>query len=316
MKPVLYMSLILSFLLAACNPDQSTPVEETAVAYSVNQQMAVLQTEAVLALTPTITPTPTSTPTATFTPMPTATAKPTITPTWIKRGKGVPIIAPILLYHHIRDTEKPGRYDISPAVFENQLIYLKSWGYTSVTVNDLANAIRYNDPLPEKPVVISFDDGDIDVYQNALPIMKRLGFIGTFYIVANRLGASDFVTVDQLKEMAASGWEIGSHSFSHQDLTQNHEALDTEGKYSKKVLMDKLGLPINSYAYPFGGIDPVVGQHIAAYGYTNAVGLGIGSRHSVLTIFYLDRLEVRNDYSYEQFAKLLPWSPVSTPPAE
>jgi len=284
-------------------------LEQTAVALAVQAQLDVIQTQAMLALTPTVTPTPT------MTPSPSPSPTPTATPPWSRRGKGNPIQAPILLYHHIRDAEKPNRYDISPAVFERQLNFLQQWGYTSITVDELANAIRYNDPLPEKPVIITFDDGDSDVYTNAFPIMKKLGFVGTFYIVANRLSSADFVTTDQLKEMAIAGWEIGSHSYSHIDLTQNHEALNREASYSKQVLSDALGLPINSFAYPFGQIDNTVGSHVSAYGYSDAVGLGISYTHGIHSLFYLSRLEVRNEYDDIAFAKLLPWSPVSTPPA-
>ncbi|MBA4420731.1 MAG: hypothetical protein C0391_06260 [Anaerolinea sp.] len=315
MKHTLFIVIAGTLFLSGCAAQSATRVEQTAIANNVQQQIEIMQTEAVLALTPTATATPTQTPTITPTPTPTLTATPTITPTWSKRGKGTPIIAPILLYHHIRGVEKPGRYEILPSVFEMQLTYLKQWGYTSITMETLANALRYNDPLPEKPVLITFDDGDLDVYENAFPIMQRLGFVGTFYIVSNRLQVKDFVTPAQLREMIAAGWEIGSHSHSHLDLTQNHNAINSEALGSKKILTAAIGRPINSFAYPFGQIDQVVGNHVSAYGYTNAVGLGIGYTHTILTIYYLDRLEVRSEYDYTAFAKLLPWSPVSTPPA-
>lgn len=312
LKKALPLLLAASILLSGCNPGKATQVQQTAVARAVIDQM---QTSAVLALTPTATATPTLTPTVTPSPTPTLTPTPTVTPTWSKRGKGTPIHAPILLYHHIRDNATPGRYDISPAVFERQMQYLKEWGYTAITVDTLVNALRYNDPLPEKPVVITFDDGTLDVYENAFPVMQRLDFPGTFYIVANRLQSADFVNAAQLREMVSAGWEIGSHSFSHQDLVQNHNALEHEGRDSKTYLSDTLGVPVNSFAYPFGQMDQTVGSHISAYGYTNAVGLGIFYTHTSGTLYYLNRLEVRNDYDDTAFAKLLPWSPVSTPPA-
>lgn len=315
MKYLLPLLLAVSITLSACSNQAPTRTEQTAIANSILQQLEIKQTAAVLALTPTITPTASQTPTVTFTPSPSPTATPTITPTWIKHVKGTPIIAPILLYHHIRDTEIPGRYDISPSVFKDQLLYLKQWGYTSITIETLVNAMKYSDRLPEKPVVITFDDGTLDVYENAFPIMKELGFVGTFYIVSNRLKAADFVNADQLKEMVSAGWEIGSHSHSHLDLTLNHNSINTEARGSKVVLQDAIGIPINSFAYPFGQIDPVVGDHVSTYGYTNAVGLGTSFIHSMGTIFYLSRIEVRYEYDYETFAKLLPWSPVSTPPA-
>ncbi len=219
MKRAIPMILLFALMFSSCATQGATKTEQTAIADSIMQQIEIKQTDVAFALTPTITPTASQTPTITLTPSPTSTATPTITPTWIKHPKGKPIFAPILLYHHIRDIEKPGRYDVSPATFETQLQYLKQWGYTSITIGQLVDALKYSDPLPEKPVIITFDDGALDVYQNAFPIMQKLGFVGTFYIVSNRLRAIDFVNVTQLREMIAAGWEIGSHSHSHKDLT-------------------------------------------------------------------------------------------------
>lgn len=315
MRRALPLLLLLALILSACASQAATRTEQTAIANSIMEQIQVKQTDVAVALTPTITPTASQTPTLTMTPSPTFTATPTITPTWIKHPKGTPLIAPILLYHHIRDIEKPGRYDVSPATFEAQLQYLKEWGYTSITIETLVNALKYSDPLPEKPVIITFDDGALDVYQNAFPIMQKLGFVGTFYIVSNRLKSTDFVNVAQLRELISAGWEIGSHSHSHIDLTKDHNAINSEALLSKRELIDAIGYPVNSFAYPFGGIDPVVGSHVSSYGYTNAVGLGTSYTHTMYTIFYFSRLEVRNEYDMNAFARLLPWSPVSTPPA-
>lgn len=316
MRRTLPLLLLFALIFSACASQGATRTEQTAIASSIMQQIQLKQTDVAFALTPTITPTATLTPTITLTPSPTSTATLTVTPTWIKHPKGSSLTAPILLYHHIRDIEKPGRYDVSPATFEAQLHYLKEWGYISITIEDLSNALRYSDPLPEKPVIITFDDGALDVYQNAFPIMQRMGFVGTFYIVSNRLKSVDFVNVAQLKELVAAGWEIGSHSRSHIDLTKDHAAINVEALQSKQELIDAIGFPVNSFAYPFGGIDPVVGDHISNYGYTNAVGLGISHTHSMGSIFYLSRMEVRKDYDFNAFARLLPWSPVSTPPVQ
>jgi peptidoglycan/xylan/chitin deacetylase (PgdA/CDA1 family) len=310
MKRLILIIPILLSLLASCGQPSSIEIQQTAVANSIMLQLQAKQTQAVLALTPTITLTPlpvTLIPTSTNTPLPTAT------PTWIYHNRQEKIYAPILLFHHIMNVEVPNRYNISLDTFTTQIKNLKEWGYTSITVSTLANAIRNGGELPEKPVVISFDDGDIDVYQNAYPIMKQYGFVGTFYIVANRLQAKEFVHVDQLKNMIADGWEIGCHGFAHTDMKADHNSIETEGLHGKRVLQEALGIPINSFAYPYGSFDSEVGNHVAIYGYTNAVGLGTSYIHSMYSIFYLSREEVRGDYDMTAFAKLLPWSPESTP---
>ncbi len=315
MKYIALIALLIGILiLAGCNPSGITPVQQTAIADSIIQQIEVKQTAVVLALTPTITPTPTATATATPTALPTPTA------TWVSIPKQAKIIAPILLYHHIRETKIYGRYDISPDVFAAQMHLLKDWGYTSITISQLADTIRRGGQLPEKPVVITFDDGDLDVYQNAYPVMKELGFVGTFYIVANRIGSEDFVDVPEITAMASNGWEIGSHSYSHLDLVKNYGSIEFEAAGSRQRLMDKLKVPINSFAYPFGAFEDNVGRKVSGYGYTNAVGLGTSYIHNLYTLFYLSRMEIQGDwvepdgeYDMTRFAKILPWSPVSTP---
>jgi peptidoglycan/xylan/chitin deacetylase (PgdA/CDA1 family) len=310
MKNIPYIIILLSLILSACNTQAITPVEQTAIADSIMDQISAQQTQVVVALTPTMTPTPLP---ATSTPTPTQTPQPSQTPTWVTHAKQEKVIAPILLYHHIRFTDKPGRYDVSPDMFKAQMNALVEWGYTSVTVKDLANVLRNGGSLPEKTVVISFDDGDLDVYQNAFPVMKDLGLVGTFYIVTNRLKSVDFVNAEQLKEMAAAGWEIGSHSHSHVDLSLNHGSIETESAYSKKVLEEAIGQPVYTYAYPYGGFDSTAGSGVASSGYIGAVGLGTTYIHSSHVVFYLSRIEIRNDYDMAMFSRVLPWSPVMTP---
>ncbi len=310
MKNILISLILIPMLISACNTGAITPVEQTAIAASIMDQLGEQQTQAAFALTPTATITPlpaTQTPTATITP------EPSLTPTWITYTGQQKIIAPILLYHHIRFTDNPGRYDVSPDMFSAQMNALKEWGYTSVTVRDLVGVLRSGGMLPEKTVVISFDDGDLDVYQNAFPVMKKLGLVGTFYIVSNRLKSTDFVTAEQLKEMAAAGWEIGSHSHSHIDLSKNHGSIETESAHSKAVLEDALGETISTYAYPFGAFDATVGNGVASSGFTGAVGLGTSYIHSVHVVYYLSRIEVRGEYDMASFSRIIPWSPVSTP---
>jgi peptidoglycan/xylan/chitin deacetylase (PgdA/CDA1 family) len=306
--------LLILLLLTGCASTASaiSPVDQTAVADSINHQLQETITAVILARTPTITLTPQYTPTATSTPTPLPTATPTITPTWAQFESGK-LIAPILLYHHVHDIENPGRYDISISAFQSQMEYLKSWGYTTVSVSTIAKVLREGGPLPEKPIVISFDDGNEDIYQNAFPIMKSLGFTGTTYIVTNRIGSKDFVNADEIKQLYDAGWEIGSHTRTHQDLVKNAGSLDSEGRGSKEDLESKLGIRIDTFAYPFGAMETLTANEIAKYGYTSAVGLGVGYIQYPGILYYLTREEIQNSYDLNKFAQMLPWSPLTTP---
>jgi peptidoglycan/xylan/chitin deacetylase (PgdA/CDA1 family) len=179
--------------------------------------------------------------------------------------------------------------------------------YQTITTTQLANAILFGGQIPERAVVISFDDGDQDVVTNALPVMQKYGFVGTAYIIVSWIGAPDFDTSDQIKQLIAAGWEIGSHSMSHVDLTKNEDNLDYEIRHSLVRLHEDYGINVKSLAYPFGVIDATVVTATSKAGYSNGVGLGNGYHQGLSDLFYLVRMEVRQEYSIDQFIAMLPW---------
>ena len=282
---------MISILLAACG---STP--------GATPEIGITPTAA---MTITLTSEPSLTPSSTASPTPTATVTPAVTATWaVHPAKQV--TAPILLYHHI--AVKDDRYYISPDVFRQQMETLVSLGYTGITVPQLVEVLQHGGELPERPVVITFDDGDLDVYQNAYPILQDLGLVATFYVVGTRLNSEDVISVDQLKEMTGAGWAVGCHSMTHIDLTLNHDALTYEAGNCKSLLEKEVGVPVVTFAYPYGTMDEFVAGKVAKYGYTSAVGLGTSSNHTWGTLYYLSRLEVQNSYDLAAFKALLPWT--------
>jgi peptidoglycan/xylan/chitin deacetylase (PgdA/CDA1 family) len=157
-------------------------------------------------------------------------------------------------------------------------------------------------------VVITFDDGNLDVYTTAFPILRELGFVGVFYIVGDRLGAEGYVNAAQLSEMIAAGWEVGSHSLTHVDLTLDHALVREEVLQSRLLLEEALGVPVRSFAYPFGLVDDYVMEKTEDYGYTSGMGLGIFNQHYLGGQFYLSRREVHWEYDLAAFSALLPWT--------
>ncbi len=264
----------------------------------------------------TLSPTATLTPTATQIPIDTPTPTPRITPTsvWVYQPAGR-IICPILLYHHISDPPTPGsggsRYYVSPADFETQMQALSDWGYETIPISLLIDAITNGAELPPRPIVISFDDGDISVFTNAFPIMQRYGFKGVNYLIANRLNADGSLGASEVMVMHDAGWEVGSHSMTHVDLLQFLDRLSVEGYDSKIKLQKELGIPVETFAYPFGSADTPIMEHIYAYGYSAAVGLGTQYEHSPATLFYLSRIEIRNGTDITTLASMLPWPGLS-----
>ncbi len=270
-------------------------------------------------LRPSETPLP-PTATATFAPTATVTATPTITPTSAPTATATPskitipagsVTAPILLYHHVSTNSETqdSRYNIPPEKFEEQIKWLFDNGYQTINISELANLIYYGGEIPQRPVVITFDDGNIDNYSNALPILKKYGFVATFFVVETYVNGEEMISTDQVKELIQNGWEIGSHSKTHPHLPNiSEELLPDEIRMSKLNLEEKLGVPVNSFAYPFGEINDNIIRLTSSYGYKSAVGLGNSVTHTMQSIFYLQRIEIENDYSMEVFISKLPWS--------
>lgn len=258
---------------------------------------------------PTNTATKTSTPTPSQTPTPTHTNTPTVTPTptWAWHPPGE-VVAPILLYHHIDYDNNSERYNVHPDRFAEQMQALADWGYTAITVTDLILAITEGNELPPRPIVITFDDGHLSVFENAFPVMLEHGFPGVTYVVARWLKAEDFTGVEELNEMMAAGWEVGSHSTTHADISKDTSLTNYEVLQSKKILEEALSTPINTFAYPFGAFKNLIGDRVRRYGYLGGMGLGVGWTHSEGSIYYMKRIEVNGSYDMGAFADLLPWS--------
>jgi len=205
-------------------------------------------------------------------------------------------------------TMDDSRYNIDPAKFEEQMKWLADNGYQTITVSQLVNLIYNGGQIPERPVVITFDDGNSDIYINAFPILKKYGFVATFYLVESYINGQDMITTDQVKELIQSGWEIGSHSKTHAHLPAAGTDLAQEIRMSKLDMEKLLGVKINSFAYPFGEINDEVIRLTSAYGFTSGVGLSESVTHGRNTIYYLSRIEIQNDFDMAKFISLMPWS--------
>jgi peptidoglycan/xylan/chitin deacetylase (PgdA/CDA1 family) len=174
-------------------------------------------------------------------------------------------MVPILLYHEISappDTTF-SRLAVTPQVFETQLEYLVTHGFTTFTASAIAAALATGAPLPERAVVLTFDDGFADFHERVLPLLRKYGCTATLFVTtgwiadAGRRAAGPkperMLTWRQIVEAAADGIEIGAHSHTHPQLDQlGREKLRTELTVSKKLLEDALGTSVIGLAYPFG----------------------------------------------------------------
>lgn len=203
---------------------------------------------------------------------------------------------PILEYHTITNTPDPSSeiYNVPPAEFSAQLDYLQENGYTTITLNDFARAQRFGDPLPEKPIVLTFDDGYADNYSEMLPILEAHGMTAVIYVITNELGKHGYLTMSQLKEMQARGIEIGSHTADHLPLvTLNDEFLVNQIRTSK-IFLEWSGLePIGSLSYPNGVYNSQIIQMLKDENYLTAVTGEAGLNNLDSDPYTLRRVHIR-----------------------
>ena len=178
---------------------------------------------------------------------------------------------PILVYHHVVPGGGSPVLYVTPGGFEQQLQFFQSNGYQSISFADLADCLEYGAPLPERPVILSFDDGWENQYQHAFPLLQKYGFTGTFYVVSGYIDHQNFMTTEQLKTMMAAGMVIGGHSHTHPALAGAGSArLHDEVASSKAWLEDRLGVAIDSFAYPYGSYSAATVAAVKAAGYRTA----------------------------------------------
>lgn len=286
---------------------------------------------------PTNTKTATHTPTRTLTPLPTATqtstatmvinrkatrqaratqtaAAPTATPTPTATQTAPPIPraarVPILMYHHVG--ELPPDADalrksltVSAERFNEQMRFLSAQGYTTIHIAELINHLQTGAPLPEKPIILTFDDGYDDAYVNVFPTLKDFGFKGTFFIIGapTDYGSPGYIRWEQILEMSENGMEIGAHSLTHRyNLGQFRASLqDNEIIKGNQLMVDHLPNWMPLFSYPSGSYNQHTLDVLTQLGYVAAVTTKQGITQSSETPLELRRIRIRGEWSMNQF---------------
>ena len=169
-----------------------------------------------------------------------------------------------LCFHKVDYSNDP--LSLHPEQFRQFLREMVADGYTFIDIDDVVDFYKTGKPLPEKPVFISFDDGYKDNYVYAYPILKEEGAKATFYLVSDHIGNNERMTKEDLEEMIANGFKIGSHTVDHEDLNEMTESqIKDELKRSKEDLENMFHVPVKSVAYPGGSVGSLVLNIAAKY---------------------------------------------------
>jgi peptidoglycan/xylan/chitin deacetylase (PgdA/CDA1 family) len=227
---------------------------------------------------------------------------------------------PILTYHSISQSANPKfkQLTVAPALFTAQIDFLYQHAYTPLNATQLIDALTGKSTLPERPVMLTFDDGFADFYQQALPILRHRNFTATLYIVTGFVGNMSkwlqrareperpMLNWQQIVEISSSGIECGAHTHSHPKL----DALPlpvarNEIVRSKELLEDHLGLQVSSFAYPFGYHTAALRQLVQEAGFRSACTANLALHPDTTEHFALQRLMVTPNTNIDKFRTLL-----------
>jgi peptidoglycan/xylan/chitin deacetylase (PgdA/CDA1 family) len=209
---------------------------------------------------------------------------------------------PILCYHQLRDF-KPGDsktardYIVPIANFNEQIKLLADSGYHSILPDQLYDYMVYGKPLPDKPVMITFDDTRVEHFTVAASELKKYGFRGVFFIMTVSMNRPGYMSREQIKQLAAEGHIVGLHTWNHKNVkTYTDEDWKVQIEKPLNDLEQITGKPVDYFAYPFGLWNKESLEKIKGYGFKSAFQLS-ARREENLPLFNIRRIIIPGEWS-------------------
>jgi peptidoglycan/xylan/chitin deacetylase (PgdA/CDA1 family) len=230
---------------------------------------------------------------------------------------------PVLMYHKV-SPGKEEKYRINPERFASQMEYLSGKGYQTISPDDLlefvnpvrsprpgrgrrfkrltSNGVKEGKVLPERAVLITFDDGYRNNFTYAYPILKKYNFRVTIFLVTQYIGKKngwgkgdeEILSWDEIEEMKRKGFSFGSHTRTHPNLLElSQNKILSEIRDSKRILEEKLGEQVNFFAYPYGKFNPRIVEMVKRAGYLGALSTLPGKNGVGEDSFLLRRILIR-----------------------
>ncbi len=197
----------------------------------------------------------------------------------------------VLNYHQVANSFNP--LAILPNDFSEQMSYLINNGYIPITPEELDAGLAGELELPPKPVLITFDDGYADNYNNAYPILRSLGIRATIFVIPAFVGKKNYLTWEQISEMSQNGISIESHTMNHYKLEElPDDEIRSELLNSKFALEEHLGTAVNYLAYPTGTYNLHIAGIAAEVGYKGAYTIKYGGVDLGSNMYALERIPI------------------------
>lgn len=186
---------------------------------------------------------------------------------------------PVLMYHLVDVPVKESSVVVHPDSFEKQMEFLKLHRYRVVPLEKLIEDLKQGKTPPPKTVAITFDDGTLDNFRNAFPVLRKMGFPATIFMITSNINLPGWLSEEDLKILDESGITIGSHTVHHAFLPKlSLEEVRRELIDSKKTLEAVLGHEVTLFSYPAGGVTPEIEALVKEAGYAGAVTTNYGDR--------------------------------------
>lgn len=300
--------------MTACAP---LPAGQVPVTGATPSPTLTLTRAATSTATPTASPTSTATPAPSDTPEPSPTLIPSATP-WPPPTPDAGAAArrvrvPILMYHYVEPwpaeaNELRRGLTVRPEDFAAQMAYLAENNYVTVSLYDLAEAVALGRPLPERAVVLTFDDGYRSLMEHARPLAQARGFTGTVFVITELMdrGFEQYLTWEQAQTLFAQGWRIEPHTKTHIQLAgQSYAKQLYEMLGSLETITANLGARPRFFCYPAGKYDAVTLQLAEELQLWGAVTTRPGRVHTVADRFTWTRVRVDGRGSLQDFVTAL-----------
>ena len=222
-------------------------------------------------------------------------------------------IVPILCYHNL-GPESKGRLLLAASKFEEQMRYLKANGYRVVSLSEFVEFTRLGRQLPQKAVVLTFDDGYKSFRQYAYPVLKELGFTATLFVYMDYVGAGRHaLSWQDLRELSTEGFDVQAHSKTHGDLrrapgetdAQYARRMQTELGQPQEVFRRNFGRPSPIVAYPYGSWDEGLLSKLGEYGYLAGFSVRRQGNAAFVRPLAGNRSQIYSEMTLEDFVKNL-----------
>lgn len=210
---------------------------------------------------------------------------------------GVPVV-----YYHSIQLSGTNELMLNPDTFRSHLKWLKYNNYVSLTMDELYNHLKFNTPVPKNSIVLTFDDGYIDNFNNALPILKEYGYDGTVFMISDYLGNENFLTNDLLTQCDEGNLFVESHSSTHPELaTLTNQQQENELKSSKSNLEAIVKRPVEYIAYPYGSYNTETKLLSEKAGYKLGLSTDSGFATGKSPLYAVPRVYMSDFYSLDEF---------------